>query len=54
MDQVWDGLYTQLTSPSAMTNLPRALRDELDLRLPPALTPITESSAAAPHTGKLL
>ena len=30
VDQVWDGLYRQPAAPPEMTNLPRALRDEID------------------------
>ena len=51
---MWDGLYTQLVAPAAMTNLPRALRDELDQRLPQALSPVTESVADAGDTIKFL
>jgi 23S rRNA (adenine2503-C2)-methyltransferase len=47
-------LYTQLVAPAAMTNLPRALRDELDQRLPSALSPVTESVADAGDTIKFL
>ena len=37
-----------------MTNLPRALRAELDARLPVALTPITESVSDVGDTVKFL
>ena len=37
-----------------MTNLPKALRDELDQRLPLALSPVTESIADAGDTIKFL
>ena len=51
---MWDGLYTQLAAPAEMTNLPRALRDELEQRLPASLVPITESVADAGDTIKFL
>ena len=51
---MWDGLYTQLAAPAAMTNLPLALRDELAQRLPQALSPVTESVADAGDTIKFL
>jgi len=35
--QVWDGLYRRLLRPAEMTDLPRALRERLEPRLPPAL-----------------
>ena len=38
VDQVWEGLYAQGREPSEITNLPAALRAELDEHLPPALT----------------
>ena len=37
VDQVWEGLYTQLREPAEMTSLPKALRARLDDELPPAL-----------------
>lgn len=37
LDQVWRGLYEQLASPAEMTSLPKALRDDLDRKLPLAL-----------------
>jgi 23S rRNA (adenine2503-C2)-methyltransferase len=53
-DQVWQGLYTQLADPQALTALPRALRDRLDGLLPPALAPVTERISDAGDTVKLL
>jgi 23S rRNA (adenine2503-C2)-methyltransferase len=38
LDQVWSGLYEQLTTPAEMTALPKALRDRLEQALPLALT----------------
>lgn len=37
LDQLWQGLYEQLATPSEMSNLPRALRSRLDIELPLAL-----------------
>jgi len=38
VDQVWAGLYEQLSTPDEMTSLPKALRARLDDQLPMALT----------------
>ena len=54
VDQVWDGLYTQLAEPADITVLPKALRAELADQLPPALTPVTESVADGDETVKWL
>ena len=43
IDQVWEGLYTQLREPSDMTSLPKALRARLEDELPPALREVTRS-----------
>jgi 23S rRNA (adenine2503-C2)-methyltransferase len=37
LDQVWQGLYTQLATPDELTSLPKALRARLDEELPLAL-----------------
>jgi 23S rRNA (adenine2503-C2)-methyltransferase len=37
LDQIWQGLYQNLSSPAEMTNLPKALRTTLSERLVPAL-----------------
>ena len=37
LDQVWQGLYTQLAEPTEITNVPKALRDRLSEQLPTAL-----------------
>jgi 23S rRNA (adenine2503-C2)-methyltransferase len=37
LDQVWQGLYTQLATPEELTSLPKALRARLDDELPLAL-----------------
>ena len=46
VDQLWQGLYDQLTSPDELTTLPKALRARLaDVEeLQPALTPVEASS----------
>ena len=54
VDQVWDGLYRQLSAPTELTNLPKALRARLDGELPPALTPVTESVGDKGDTVKWL
>src|SRR5207342_1482050 len=53
-DQVWQGLYEQLTEPGQMTTLPRTLRERLDDVLPAALTAVTEQTSASGDTVKLL
>jgi len=40
LDQLWQGLYTQLAAPAEITNLPKALRERLAVELPPALTQV--------------
>jgi 23S rRNA (adenine2503-C2)-methyltransferase len=37
LDQVWQGLYSQLATPEELTSLPKALRARLDEQLPLAL-----------------
>jgi 23S rRNA (adenine2503-C2)-methyltransferase len=54
VDQVWKGLYAQLADPDDLTNLPKALRGELNDRLPTALTPVTESVSNNGDTVKFL
>jgi len=54
LDQLWDGLYTQLADPGDITNLPKALRARLDRELPLALTPVTESVSDRGDTVKFL
>ena len=54
LDQLWDGLYTQLADPADITNLPKALRSRLDVELPTALTAITESVSDSGDTVKFL
>ena len=54
VDQIWDGLYTQLANPADITNLPKKLRAELSESLPQALTPVTESVSKNGDTIKFL
>ena len=41
LDQVWDGLYTHLADPAAISNVPKALRERLAAELPTSLTEVT-------------
>ena len=41
LDQVWDGLYTKLADPTAISNVPKALRERLAIELPTSLTEVT-------------
>ncbi len=54
LDQLWDGLYTQLADPVDITNLPKALRSRLDAELPLALVPVTEQVSDRGDTVKFL
>ncbi len=54
LDQLWDGLYTQLADPADITNLPKALRARLDHDLPTALRLVTESVSDDGDTVKFL
>lgn len=54
LDQLWDGLYTQLADPSDITNLPKALRSRLETELPTALQLVTESVSDDGDTVKFL
>ena len=54
VDQVWDGLYHQLAEPPELTNLPKALRAELEADLPLALEPVAEHTSDAGETVKWL
>ncbi|MEI7754265.1 MAG: 23S rRNA (adenine(2503)-C(2))-methyltransferase RlmN [Actinomycetota bacterium] len=42
VDQIWKGLYEQLSEPSELTTLPKALRARLEAELPSALTTVVE------------
>lgn len=54
VDQVWQGLYEHCTEPADWTNVPKAMRADLDERLPAALTPVTESVSDDGSTVKFL
>jgi 23S rRNA (adenine2503-C2)-methyltransferase len=54
IDQVWAGLYEQCTDPVDWTNVPKAMRAELDERLPAALQLVTESVSPNGDTVKFL
>ncbi len=54
LDQLWDGLYSQLADPADVTNLPKSLRARLDEQLPAALTPVAESVDETGDTVKFL
>ncbi|MEX2627895.1 MAG: 23S rRNA (adenine(2503)-C(2))-methyltransferase RlmN [Ilumatobacteraceae bacterium] len=54
VDQVWSGMYDQLTEPAEWSNLPTTMRTELTERLPMALTPVSESVSDAGDTVKFL
>jgi 23S rRNA (adenine2503-C2)-methyltransferase len=54
VDQVWSGLYEQLAAPAELTTLPKALRADLDERLPLALQVVTESVSDGGETVKWL
>lgn len=41
LDQVWEGLYTQLAAPADISNVPKALRERLAADLPTSLTEVT-------------
>ena len=52
VDQVLHGLYDDLASPAELTTLPKALREQLEAALPPALRIATEKSADDGETTK--
>lgn len=54
VDQVWDGLYQHLVGPAELTNLPKALRAQLEVELPPALHPVAEQVSDRGDTVKWL
>jgi 23S rRNA (adenine2503-C2)-methyltransferase len=56
VDQLWDGLYSQLTTPAELTTLPKALRARLseDSGFQAALTPVATSTDQAGDTAKWL
>ena len=54
LDQVWQGLYTQLATPAEITNVPKALRLRLEATLPPALTQVVRRVSDGGDTVKYL
>jgi 23S rRNA (adenine2503-C2)-methyltransferase len=54
LDQLWTGLYEQLSAPDELTSLPKALRRELEERLPLALQVAAESTSDRGETVKWL
>ena len=54
LDQLWQGLYTQLAAPAEITNLPKALRERLVTELPPALTQVIRLESDHGDTVKYL
>lgn len=54
IDQLWTGLYEQLAGPEDLTNLPKALRAQLDEALPLALEVVAESTSDGGETVKWL
>ncbi len=54
LDQVWQGLYQNLSTPAEMTNLPKALRETLAERLIPALQVVVRSVSDGGDTVKYL
>ncbi|MEI8240417.1 MAG: hypothetical protein WCI22_13475, partial [Actinomycetota bacterium] len=54
LDQVWQGLYTQLAAPADITNVPKALRERLSAALPTALTQVVRRVSDNGDTVKYL
>ena len=54
VDQIWQGLYQNLSTPSEMTNLPKALRATLTERLVPALQVVVRRVSDGGDTVKYL
>ncbi|MEY2753916.1 MAG: ribosomal large subunit methyltransferase [Actinomycetota bacterium] len=54
LDQVWDGLYTQLAPPSEITALPKTLRERVESALPHALTQVVRRVSDSGDTVKYL
>ena len=52
--QVWDGLHRRVQRPEEMTELPTALREQLSVALPRALTEVSRRSADDGQTTKWL
>ena len=54
LDQIWQGLYQNLSTPAEMTNLPKALRATLSERLSPALQVVVRRVSDGGDTVKYL
>ncbi|HEX2782067.1 MAG TPA: 23S rRNA (adenine(2503)-C(2))-methyltransferase RlmN [Ilumatobacteraceae bacterium] len=54
LDQIWQGLYQQFSTPAEMTNLPKALRATLEERLTPALQVVVRRVSDGGDTVKYL
>ena len=54
LDQIWQGLYQQFSTPEEMTNLPKALRATLAERLTPALRVVVRRVSDGGDTVKYL
>ncbi len=54
LDQVWDGLYRKLADPTAISNVPKALRERLAIELPTSLTEVTRQVNDSGDTVKYL
>lgn len=54
LDQIWQGLYENLSTPAEMTNLPKALRAELTEQLIPALQVVVRRVSDGGDTVKYL
>ncbi len=54
LDQIWQGLYQNLSTPDEMTNLPKALRATLSQRLTPALRVVVRRVSDGGDTVKYL
>jgi 23S rRNA (adenine2503-C2)-methyltransferase len=52
--QVWDGLHRRTLRPQEMTDLPAALRERLEVALPPGLTEVARQTADGGDTLKWL
>ena len=54
VDQLWTGLYAELSEVADISTLPASLRADLDRRFPPSLAPVTERTADGGATTKWL
>jgi len=54
LDQVWQGLYTQLADPAEISNVPKSLRERLAAALPGALTQVVRRVSDGGDTVKYL